>query len=310
MIKIHGPSYRYSGEQLSTPELIYIEDHLYDEDSQCFPIKQLLATSTCDPAQHVLVFDHVNQQDDFEQYNCVYLPELLNREAEHFFRGQIVPDWTNKTRAFNFMINKSRPHRQMLLRIIDQYQLTNFSHSLCWKQSTVPGIPVTDYRIGDEIQLDRGVKNGHYPNALTYRTVLQQQVFEPSCISLITEPVYVEQQTIVTEKTIMAMYGGTIPIWVGGWRIADWMTSQGFEVFDDVVDHSYQQLSDPRERVQQAIRLNIDLLRAPDPGFLKKYRDRLWHNYILIHSNPFRDQCQAICNSLGIWTDSHTDWLA
>lgn len=308
MIKIHGPSYRYSGEQLTTPEMIYVEDHLYNEDLQLFPLKQLLEASVCDPGQHVLIFDHVNQQDEFAQYNCVYLPELLNREAEQFFRGRIVPDWTNKTCAFNFMINKSRPHRQMLLDMIDQRQLTNFSHSLCWKHSPVPSVAVTDYRIGEETQLDRGVKNAHYPNAVTYRTVLQKQVFEPSCISLITEPVYVEQQTIVTEKTIMALYGGTIPIWVGGWRIADWMASQGFDVFDDVIDHSYQSLPDPRDRVQQAIQLNLDLLQAPDPKFLKQYRDRLWHNYLLIHSNPFRIQCATICDSLGIWTSCHTNW--
>jgi hypothetical protein len=171
----------------------------------------------------------------------------------------------------------------------------------------VPNISVTNYRIGDEIQLDRGIKNGHYLNALTYQTVLQQQVFEPSCISLITEPVYVEHQTMVTEKTIMALYGGTIPIWVGGWRIADWLTSQGFEVFDDVVDHSYQRLSDPAQRVAQAVASNLDLLREPDLDFFDRYQHRLRHNYNLARSGIWQQQCDTICNFLGIDLDYYTN---
>jgi hypothetical protein len=129
---------------------------------------------------------------------------------------------------------------------------------------------------------------------------LQSQLFEPSCISLITEPAYTEKQTIVTEKTIMALYGGTIPIWVGGWRIADYMQSQGFDIFSDVVDHSYQTLENPAQRVQQAVELNIGLLQKADPDFLSKYLNRLQHNYNLIKSNPFEIQCKTIRNSLKI----------
>jgi hypothetical protein len=332
MIEVFGPTYRYNGEILTTPEIIYIIDHHYNEDDQCFHVKTLLENSACDPMQHVLVLNHVNHEDQLQQYQCLCLPIFMATEASEFARQNIKINWANKTCTFNFMINKPRLHREFLLMLIDYFKLDNYSHTLAWQQinfnrtslkkytnnllyrgiieSTNISIVQTDYRFGSEEVLSQGIKNGNFKNAETYQHLLQKSVFEPSCISLITEPAFFQKETIHTEKTIMAMYGGTIPIWVGGWRIADWMSGQGFEVFDDVVDHSYQQLSDPRERVQQAIRLNIDLLQAPDPGFLKKYRDRLWHNYLLIHSNPFRDQCRAICNSLGIWTDCHTDWPA
>jgi hypothetical protein len=298
--KIHGPTYKYQGECLDSPTIIWIQDHCYDEDSQSYALNDLLNNSVCDPTLHTLVFDHVNQQDEFQQYSCFYLPELLDREAFQFSCQDIVPDWQTKSRAFNFMINKSRPHRQMLLKLIDEHSLSNFSHSLCWETSTVSSVPTTNYRIGNEIQLTRGIKNGSYTNSLTYKVCLQSRVFESSCISLITEPAYTEKQTIVTEKTIMALYGGTIPIWVGGWRIADYMQSQGFDIFSDVVDHSYQSLNDPAQRVQQAIELNIGLLQKADPDFLSKYLNRLQHNYNLIKSNPFEIQCKTIRDSLKI----------
>jgi len=230
----------------------------------------------------------------------------LAREALEFVEQSISPNWNSKKYAFNFMINKPRLHREQLLQLIDQYNLTSFSHSLCWKNSPVNRIPVTNYRIGEEVQLDQGIKNRSYRNSTTYQSLLQRRIFETTCVSLITEPAYTEQQTIVTEKTIMAIYGGTIPIWVGGWRIADYMRNQGFDVFDDVVDHSYQCLSDPAQRVAQAVASNLDLLREPDLDFFDRYQHRLQRNYNLARSGIWQQQCDTICNFLGIDLDYHT----
>jgi hypothetical protein len=297
---ISGPTYRYQGERLIEPCTILVQDHCYDEETQDFPLKDLLATSECDPHLHTLIFDHVNQQDEFQQYCCVYMPALLARESAEFEAQCISPHWITKTRAFNFMINKPRPHRIELLKLINEHGLTNFSHSLCWKTSPVPAVAITDYRIGDEVPLDRGVKNRHYRNAVTYQAFLQRCVFEPACISLVTEPACYERQTIVTEKTIMAIYGGTIPVWVGGWRIADWMKDQGFDIFEDVVDHSYQVLADPMQRVRKSIELNLDLLQKPIKDFYNCYSQRLQHNYDLARSGLWQQQCEVIRNSLGI----------
>jgi hypothetical protein len=303
---IHGPTYQYQKEILKSPTTVIIQDHCYNEKNQIFSLQELLDNSACDPADHTLVFDHVLQQDEFAQYQCMYLPALLAREAREFVEHNTSPHWQIKTHAFNFMINKPRPHRMQLLELIDQYNLTSYAHSLCWKTSPVASIPVTDYRIGQETKLDQGIKNGQYLNATTYRDLLQQRIFEPTCVSLITEPAYTERQTIVTEKTIMAIYGGTIPIWVGGWRIADYMRNQGFDVFDDVVDHSYQNLPDPAQRVAQAVAANLDLLREPDLDFFDRYQNRLQHNYDLARSGIWQQQCDTICNFLGIDLDYRT----
>ena len=228
------------------------------------------------------------------------MPELLAREASEFIEQCISPHWRTKTQAFNFMINKPRPHRIELLKLIDEHGLVNYSHSLCWETSPVPTVTVTDYRIGGETVMDRGVKNHHWRNSTTYQALLQRRVFEPACVSLVTEPACYERQTIVTEKTIMAIYGGTIPVWVGGWRIAEWMKSQGFDIFDDVVDHSYQDLEDPMQRVRKSIELNLDLLQRPIQNFYNSYSQRLQHNLDLVRSGAWQQQCKVIRSSLGI----------
>ena len=59
MIELQGPTYKYNGEVLSEPEIIFINDHCYDEQDQCFHVKKLLDNSSCDPKLHTLIFDQI-----------------------------------------------------------------------------------------------------------------------------------------------------------------------------------------------------------------------------------------------------------
>jgi hypothetical protein len=295
MIEFVGPNYQYQGEQLNQPEFIIVRDHHYDEELQCFPVESLLRHSLCNPKDHVVIFDHVLQHDDvLTPYNLCYFPSFLARENREFIAQQIQPDWSNKTHAFNFMINKSRRHRERLLQLVTQFDLQSYRHTLAWTHNNINAIAVTDYKFGTEHTMEKGLRSGAVLNSKNYQGLLQRSVFEPTCVSLITEPAYYERETIVTEKTMMAMYGGTVPIWVGGWRIADYLRNTGFDVFDDIIDHSYQSLPDPADRVDQALQLNIDLLRDPAQmqKFCRENANRFQHNVDLLQSNIFTELCQ------------------
>lgn len=306
MLRILGPTYRYSGEKIHN-EIVYIDDHCYDEDTGTFPVKQLLDNN---PGSHLLVFDHLGHDDELCQYPNVILPVYLAAEVQGFNAQGIQPNWQTKTHCFNFMINKPRLNRTRLLEFVEQHQLTNRLHALPWQHSPYPSIAVTDYRIGEEVVLDRGVKNRHYTNAETYQQLLQHRVFEPTCVSLITEPCYLEREIMITEKTVMAIYAGTLPIWVGGWRLPDAMRDLGFDVFDDIIDHSYSQLSDPVSRLDQALTKNLALLTDFDTvhEFVQRNQHRLQHNLDLITQNVFLDLVQQqikhrpeLCDIARLW---------
>ena len=83
----------------------------------------------------------------------------------------------------------------------------------------------------------------------------------------------------------MAIYGGTIPIYIGGWRCADSLKLLGFDVFDDIVDHSYETLEDPWERIEKAFYLNKDLLE--NFTMTNSILARLQHNLDLLTSEVF-----------------------
>lgn len=297
MINIVGPAYQYQGEQLASPKIIVVQDHHYNEQQQCFPIKMLLESSQCDPTHHVVILDHVLQHDDeLQDYQLINFPSFLARENTEFIQQKIQPDWNNKTATFNFMINKPRPHRIYLLQMIKEFGLNNYCYSLAWQSNSVNNIATTDYRFGSEVVMQQGVRNGNYRNAQTYQGLLQKTVFEPACVSLITEPAYYERETIITEKTLMAMWAGTIPVWVGGWRIADYLKQVGFDTFDDIIDHSYQSLSDPVDRARQAVERNLHVLTnfEKTKQFVQQNQSRLQHNLLLLESNFFKQECLRI----------------
>jgi hypothetical protein len=81
---------------------------------------------------------------------------------------------------------------------------------------------------------------------------------------------------------------------VGGWRLADTMRSMGFDVFDDIVDHSYENMPDPMDRCYYAIERNLSLLQDHDlmARFVADNQDRLQHNLTLLRTNPFLQICQ------------------
>lgn len=291
MIKIHGPTYKYKGEVLTKPEVIFIQDHHYDEQDKCFHIQKLLEASACDPKLHKLVFDHVLIHDDLlKSYNIIYYPSFMVREEHEFNQQSIKVDWNKRNCTFNFMINKPRKHREILLQLIKRFNLINYTHTLPWKHNNINSIPVTDYKFGPEVVMDKGIRNGSFKNAETYDKLLKTTVFEPSCISLITEPVFFERESILTEKTIMSIYSGTLPIWVGGWRCADALSNFGFDVFDDIVDHSYQDLKDPSDRCYHAIERNLNLLENFDlvHEFIKNNQSRFEHNLNLLKNSVFQ----------------------
>lgn len=318
MLHLIGPLYKYQGERLKPDEIVYVMDHHWDEEDGCFHVDRLLAAH--DPQQHLLVFDHLQHEDSMSHRPHVCLPAFLAMESGEFREQEIVPDWQHKTHIFNFMINKPRVNRYFLLLLLDHFGLSNYTYSLAWQDTTIDrawlarkinndryrdiimtarmDLPATDYRFGPETRMIKGVRNGLFRNACTYQQLLQKPVFEPSCVSLITEPCFFEREAMITEKTIMALYAGTLPIWIGGWALPDNLRRFGFDVFDDVVDHSYQRLEDPWDRAYEAIRRNLDLLRDFDQvkNIIDVSHDRFRHNIDLVERNVFLEDVRRQCD--------------
>jgi hypothetical protein len=95
---------------------------------------------------------------------------------------------------------------------------------------------------------------------------------------------------VFTEKTLYALLALNFPIWIGGWGHADQFRQMGFDVFDDIVNHSYQYKPTLFERCYSAFDDNSALLT--DLKYVSQLRnqcrDRLENNRNLL----FRGQLE------------------
>lgn len=99
-------------------------------------------------------------------------------------------------------------------------------------------------------------------------------LFQKSAVALITESYVPQPAAVFTEKTVYAMLGCNFPIWVGGYQQAHYWQQFGFDVFDDVIDHGYQDQTSLIERCWNAVSRNQDLLSDLDGA--RTLRKTLW----------------------------------
>jgi hypothetical protein len=113
-------------------------------------------------------------------------------------------------------------------------------------------------------------------------------VYGAAQVNIVTETMYDDAPGIVTEKTQMAWAAEQIPIVIGHRGIVQDCRELGFDMFDDLVDNSYDML--PNEvRVEEALRRNQDLILGKID--LEPYRARLQRNRVFL-LEEFPERCR------------------
>lgn len=102
--------------------------------------------------------------------------------------------------------------------------------------------------------------NDNYSNFLKNLTPYYQNTF----IEFINETSYTESAFLITEKTANCFYGCSFPIWISSPGTVNFLRSIGLDVFDDIIDHSYDSEQHPIQRMYLAIVKNNHLLIDPE----------------------------------------------
>jgi hypothetical protein len=114
-------------------------------------------------------------------------------------------------------------------------------------------------------------------------------VYGSAQVNVVTETLYDDAPGIVTEKTQMAWAAEQVPVVIGHQGIVQDCRELGFDMFDDLVDNSYDTLHN-NVRVEEALRRNQRLIMGEID--LAPYRERLRRNReFLLQEFPRR--CEA-----------------
>ena len=222
--------------------------------------------------------------------------------------------------TFNFMINKKQVNRFLCMKLVELLKLGNYDYTWSGVDSrfdmtdilaelsslgkdsplsiTQRSFLLSEIRIPQKFFRHIGDTNTtsvKYPdNSWTWNHGLNN-MFSKSVVSLITESLSFEKSTVFTEKTAYAILGKTFPLWVGGGiSQAQRFEEMGFDVFNDVIDHSYQHYDTLVERCYYSFKRNLHILSDYEyaSNIRESMMDRLEHNQHLLKNKHVDDFCK------------------
>ena len=122
---------------------------------------------------------------------------------------------------------------------------------------TYQGFDHDDYHIYERYGAKQNDNIGNFNNRL-------RPMYRNSFVEIVTESTFAEPSFAITEKTAHSFFGCNFPIVLGGCGIISHLRELGLDVFDDVVDHSYDLIANPFDRIATAIESNRRLLIDAD----------------------------------------------
>lgn len=209
------------------------------------------------------------------------------------------------TRHFLFLNRLHRWQRQRLFENMFLSGLFRHSHCSYLESPTDTRYPALYPMIIDgdlsNIDIDRGFDIGELPGALF--NIVSESSFEN-----LGGHDHIEAPGI-SEKTFKTIINSQIPIFLSSYKTVYYYRMLGFDVFDDIVDHSYDLMQDPHSRIeaitQELKRIALtpfdDLLALQErllPRFIKNHRLLAMYSGLTLE----RPQWLRLFKTLGIVT--------
>jgi hypothetical protein len=114
----------------------------------------------------------------------------------------------------------------------------------------------TDLIINDDVEIYQQHNNNNVGNFQNKLSRYYQQTF----VEIINETSYTEKAFNLTEKTLNSIYACNFPIILSSKGTVSFLRNIGLDVFDDIIDHSYDLIEDPIDRMFSAVINNRELL--------------------------------------------------
>jgi len=301
--------------KLETGEEFYVICDAYAEDD----LTQFM--SVRDPA---IIVDIGPTYYREEVYNpaLFLVPRWIENDASYYYNDKFS-DVVETKSTFNFMINKSTIHRYVLIKLLEAmnfttefytfsgvedfytsqlkvlgkyyiHQLTNLPNEIVGELvnpiNTLPKFYTDENSIVTNTLVTTSGDSSPNYNRTNYHRYLKQN-FESTAVALISESVVNDKQASdhcihFSEKTLFSILGLNFPIWVGGFGQADRWRDLGFDVFNDVINHSYQYKNTLLERCYYALFDNRHILDdlTLATNLRDKHKSRLINNRELLLS--------------------------
>jgi hypothetical protein len=247
-----------------------------------------------------------------------FIPQLYRGFATwtYIVNDQPWPEYQTATHCFNFSINKCDPVRTLILRLIEWFKFDSYQYtwsgrgavedmsgiinefqqiSAAWlseefRTHILGAVTTIEPRwidTNESSDLAQSFRKHSGSSEKQWQMYLSDLIGQ-TAVSLITDPVTdFGKNYVFSERWVYTVSALTFNLWVGTHGQAEQAQRMGFDIFDDVIDHSYQYHDTVLERCYYALEKNRQILSDLDKAntYKSTRKNRLLKNRELMLSN-------------------------
>lgn len=317
MIPEISPAVKKLDATFKLSEIVLINDHMpYPDDIMisvdgvpCYSkntIIDLFKSNGISHTDKIFCSDHYVLFEDLSKFLVNINKNFFLKFAKQFVESDAsstIPIGEDIQYNFCFMSNKARYHRTLCSTVIanlfNETQIA-YTYNAGINDSMVADelllgtnygldvskqLPESVYLLPGDVKDEWGGIRVTRTPAMMYPRLFDR-LYKNVAVAIVTEPCFFEHGNIITEKTLMSIYAGLFMIWPGAWKLPETVKKLGIDVFDDVIDHSYQYIEHPGKRVVEAFLLNKEFLMNIDAQKLarQQYLHRLQNNLDIVRN--------------------------
>ena len=264
-VKDHLTSNNFNYWKDSVPLIVYYLDSLFEFYSE----------------KTFVLFTSVENLDYYiKRPNVRIIPwggDITNHQREYQKLEPVLDKNLDSEHTFLSLNRNRRTHRAMLVSLLYGLDIQKSGLISCMFKDTVDDLfEFTDWKVSDNSVYLKGfdiLKNTAlsindspeiYPNKANDNVSNFKNKLIPyyqnTFVEIVAETSYTEACYNLTEKTLNNIYGCCFPILLCSPGTVDFLRSMGLDMFDDIVDHGYDTIEDPTQRLEYAILKNKELL--------------------------------------------------
>jgi hypothetical protein len=269
--------------------IIGVKDHLtsgefnYWQDTTPVIVDYLKNMFNYYPSKKFVLFTSVENLESYIQTpNVQIVPwggDITNQQRSYNKLEPVLDKNFDSEYIFLSLNRNKRTHRAMLISLLYGLDLEKYGLISCmfkdniddlfeytkWPESDIYKQGFNKFKNSNLVLNDDPViyNNGNNDNVSNFKNKLAPY-YQNTFVEIVTETSYTEQCYNLTEKTLNSIYGCCFPILLCSQGSVAFLRNMGMDMFDDIINHSYDSIADPEERLRTAIIDNILILTNPN----------------------------------------------
>jgi hypothetical protein len=225
--------------------------------------------------------------------------DLTNQIDEYQQLAPVLDKNFDSNKNYVSLNRNPRSHRAMLVSLLHGLDLQSHGLISCmFKDTLVDLFDETKWQFDDEhasikntiatgfellkqstelLSDDYEIYTTTNDNVTNFKNTLSKY-YTDTFVEIITETSYTEKAYLLTEKTLNSIYGCNFPILLSSSGAVALLRDAGMDMFDDIIDHSYDLIDNPVDRLNAAIYNNKRLLS--DNAYVKQIWQENQHRFI------------------------------